>query len=121
MYWQDHDLVSPFEFMSDEAVIELDAIIGPVLAHYGMAIPPLPKFKVAQLQILILLTMRNFSPEIIVESEAAVRWLQGAYNLWPSGTKSKQITSWCDYNSGAIRSRIMYMIRLYRKTPGQSK
>ena len=41
--------MTAFQFMCEEAVVELHMFIGPVLANFGTEIPFLPKFKARSL------------------------------------------------------------------------
>ncbi|CAE7312462.1 unnamed protein product, partial [Symbiodinium sp. CCMP2456] len=92
-----HDCLEEYEFMCDDAIEKAYDVLAPLCAQYGLR-PPLPsKFK------------------------AAFLWLNHEHGFFSSGTKKQELQAWAMANANTLRARLVYTVRLYRKTPGRSK
>jgi len=92
-----HDCLEEFEFMCDDAIEKAFEVLGPLCAQFGLRAPLPSKFK------------------------AAFLWLNHEHGFFGSGAKKQELQAWAMANANTLRARLVYTVRLYRKTPGRSK
>ena len=83
--------------MCEDAVSDVDFLLAPIIGQFGAKIPALSKFK------------------------AAMKWMNREHGLHLPSVKQNIVNQWVDYHAGQIRLRCTYLIRLWRKTPHQSR
>ncbi|CAE7540454.1 unnamed protein product [Symbiodinium sp. CCMP2592] len=93
---QGHEFFEPFQFISDAAVEAAFDVIAGLLASFGCTQPNMAKYK------------------------AAFEWVLEEHDIMGKDVLKKETQMWVDYHAGTLRARVIYLIRLYRKTPDRS-